>query len=145
MSVSSRSAVAVHALTLLAHRGQDQLLTSAEIADSLNSNPAAVRRLLSQLRNAGLVVATEGNGGGWRLARPARRISLYDVYAAVETGPLLGGHTHPPSETCVVGRNIIALLDTEFTEAERALQKRLQGTSIAAVLDRIMQAEQATR
>ncbi len=129
---------------MLAQRGQDQLLTSAEIADSLNSNPAAVRRLLSQLRRAGLVQATEGYGGGWRLTRPARRISLYDAYTAVEDGPLLAGHNHPPSEACVIGRNIIALLDTEFTEAERALQKRLQGTSIATILDRIIQAERAS-
>jgi Rrf2 family protein len=141
MSISSRTAVAVHALTLLAQRGQDQLITSAEIADSLNGNPAAVRRLLGQLRTAGLVEATEGSAGGWRLTRPARRISLYDAYTAVEDGPLLAGHTHPPSDACVVGRNIITLLSTEFTEAERALQKRLQATTIATILDRIIQSE----
>jgi Rrf2 family protein len=141
MSISSRTAVAVHALTLLTQRGQDQLLTSAEIADSLNCNAAGVRRLLSQLRNAGLVEATEGSGGGWRLTRPARKITLYDAYAAVEDGPLIAGHTRVPSEACVVGRNIITVLNTEFTEAERSLQRRLQGTSIATIHDRIIQAE----
>ena len=103
MSTSSRTAVAVHALTLLAQRGQDQLLTSAEIADSLNCNAAGVRRLLSQLRNAGLVQATEGSGGGWRLTRPARKITLYDAYAAVEDGAT-AGRSHPGAQRSLRGR-----------------------------------------
>ncbi len=144
MGMSSRSAVAIHALTLLSRRGQDQLLTSTEIAESLNSNPVAVRRILGQLRTAGLVEAAEGYGGGWRLTRPSRQISLYDAYAAVEDGPLLTGHAHPPSAACVVGRNITALLDAEFAEAEAALQRRLGRTSIASIRDRILDLERKT-
>ncbi len=141
MSISSRTAVAVHALTLLSQHSQDQLLTSAEIADSLNSNPAAVRRLLSRLRNAGLVEATEGSAGGWRLTRPARGSLSTTRTRRWRTEPLLAGHTHPPSEACVVGSNIVSLLDTEFAEAERALQRRLQGTNIATILDRVIESE----
>ncbi|GAB3743143.1 Rrf2 family transcriptional regulator [Microlunatus parietis] len=147
MTLSSRTAVAIHTLTKLAQHGQDQLLTSAEIADSLNGNPVAVRRILGQLRSAGLVESTEGYGGGWRLSRPARQISLYDAYAAVEPGPVLAGHTHPPNPGCVIGRHITTLLHSEFSAAETALQRRLSRTSIAAIhrsiLDLETEAEQA--
>ncbi|RLL70615.1 Rrf2 family transcriptional regulator [Streptomyces sp. Z26] len=138
--LSSRSAVAIHALTMLAHRGGGSL-TSTEIADSLAGNPVLVRRVLGRLRDAGLVRSTEGRGGGWSLCRAARDITLYDAYAAVEDGPVLSRHTHPPSDACEVGRHIGALLDAEFREAERALEERLGRTTVAALLSRVRSAE----
>ncbi|MFC4120388.1 Rrf2 family transcriptional regulator [Nonomuraea zeae] len=139
MGLSSRTAVAIHALTLLARWG-DKSLNSAEIADSLESNPVLVRRILGSLRDAGLVWSTEGRGGGWSLARDPREITLFDAYTAVEAGPILSRHPHPPSATCEVGRNIQGLLEVEFRDAERAMEERLGRTTIAdlrrQVLDR---------
>lgn len=135
--LSSRSAVAIHALTMLANRGGGSL-TSAEIADSLESNPVLVRRILGRLRDADLVWSTEGRGGGWSLARAPRDITLYDAYAAVEKGPVLARHTHPPSSACEVGRTIGEALDAEFQDAERALEDRLDRTTIAALLRRVL-------
>ena len=137
MGLTSRSAVAIHALTMLA-RWSDRSLTSAEIADSLASNPVLVRRILGSLRNAGLVWSTEGRGGGWSLARAPRDITLYDAYAAVEEGRILSRHAHPPSEACEVGRNISALLEVEFRDAERAMEERLGRTTIAHLLRRVL-------
>ncbi|MFC9226850.1 Rrf2 family transcriptional regulator [Streptomyces hygroscopicus] len=137
MGLSSRSAVAIHALTMLA-RWSDRSLTSAEIADSLASNPVLVRRILGSLRNAGLVWSTEGRGGGWSLARAPRDITLYDAYAAVEEGQILSRHAHPPSDACEVGRNISALLEVEFRDAERAMEERLGRTTIAHLLRRVL-------
>ncbi|WP_030889983.1 Rrf2 family transcriptional regulator [Streptomyces sp. NRRL F-5053] len=135
--LSSRSAVAVHALAMLAHR-RGGSLTSAEIADSLESNPVLVRRVLGRLRDAGLVWSTEGRGGGWSLARAPRDITLYDAYAAVEEGQIFSRHTHPHSGACEVGRGIGTLLDAEFRDAERALEEQLGKTTIAGLLRRIL-------
>lgn len=129
MSISSRSAIAIHALMKLA-RSTEYPLTSTEIADSLRSNPVLVRRILGSLREAGLVSSTEGRGGGWTLARASRDITLYDTYAAVEVGPILSRHPHPPSPQCEVGRHIEALLEAEFRDAERGLEQRLGRTTI---------------
>jgi len=135
--LSSRSAVAIHALAMLAHR-RGGSLTSAEIADSLESNPVLVRRILGRLRDAHLVRSAEGRGGGWSLARAPRDITLYDAYAAAEEGQIFSRHTHPPSRACVIGRNIGELLDAEFQSAERALEERLGKTTIAALLQQIL-------
>ncbi|WP_106615543.1 Rrf2 family transcriptional regulator [Saccharothrix carnea] len=140
MGVSSRSAVAIHALTMLARWGEKQL-TSAEIADSLVSNPVLVRRILGSLRVAGLVRSTEGRNGGWTLARPAKRITLYDAYAAVEDGPVLSRHPHPPSADCEVGRNIQSLLEVEFQDAERAMAERLGRTTIDDLVREVLAIE----
>lgn len=138
--LSSRSAVAIHALTMLAHRGGGSL-TSAEIAESLASNPVLVRRILGRLRDSGLVWSTEGRGGGWSLARAPRDITLHDAYAAVEEGRILSRHAHPPSDACAIGRNISAQLEVEFQGAERAMEERLGRTTIAQLLRKVLDAE----
>ncbi|QFG24629.1 Rrf2 family transcriptional regulator [Actinomadura sp. WMMB 499] len=140
MALSSRSAVAIHGLTFLARR-EDTPMTSAEIADSLASNPVLVRRVLGALRDAGIVWSAEGRGGGWRLARPAREITLLDAYTAVEEGPVLARHSHPPSDACAVGRHMMSLLETEFREAERALEERLDRTTIADLHQEVLNRE----
>ena len=142
MSLSSRTAVAIHALTMLA-RWDDRTLTSAEIADSLASNPVLVRRVLGNLRDAGLVLSTEGRGGGWTLARPPRDITLHDAYAAVEEGPILSRHAHPPSDACAVGRHMQALVETEFRDAEQAMEERLTRTTIAYLQREVLARENA--
>jgi Rrf2 family protein len=139
VGVSSRSAVAIHALTMLAR--WDHSLTSTEIADSLASNPVLVRRILGSLRDAGLVWSTEGRGGGWSLARAPREITLYDAYTAVEAGLILSRHAHPPSDACEVGRHMQNLLETEFQDAERAMEERLGRTTIAHLLRRMLASE----
>ncbi len=124
-------------------RWDDKSLTSAEIADSLASNPVLVRRILGSLRDAGLVWATEGRNGGWSLARPATQITLRDAYTAVEAGPVLSRHPHPPSDACEVGRNMQDLLDAEFRDAERALEERLSRTTIAHLVRQVLANERA--
>ncbi|MFF7650682.1 Rrf2 family transcriptional regulator [Streptomyces sp. NPDC007983] len=138
--LSSRSAVAIHALTMLAYRGGGTL-TSAEIAESLASNPVLVRRVLGRLRDSCLVWSTEGRSGGWSLARAPRDITLYDAYAAVEEGRILSRHAHPPSDACEVGRNICDLLEVEFRDAERAMEERLRRTTIDNMLRQVLDTE----
>ncbi|GLI03595.1 Rrf2 family transcriptional regulator [Phytohabitans aurantiacus] len=140
VGLSSRSAVAIHALTMLG-RWDDRSLTSADIADSLASNPVLVRRVLGSLRDAGLVWSTEGRGGGWSLARGSREITLFDAYTAVEDGPVLSRHPHPPSDACEVGRHMQELLETEFRAAEQAMKERLGRTTIADLVRQVLVAE----
>ncbi|MGW5383208.1 Rrf2 family transcriptional regulator [Nocardia sp. NPDC003963] len=140
MGLSSRSAVATHALTMLA-RWDNRTLTSAEIAESLASNPVLVRRILGSLREAGLVESTEGRGGGWILARAAHTITLCDAFAAVEPRPILSGHAHPANDACEVGRHMQALLEKEFQDAEVAMEKQLGRTTIAHLVRQVLAKE----
>ena len=41
-------------------------------------------KLFTKLSKADLVTATQGTGGGFRLARPAERITVYDVIVAID-------------------------------------------------------------
>jgi DNA-binding IscR family transcriptional regulator len=82
MSSSSRFAVAVHVLTLMAW-SDDESLKSEQMAVSVNTNPVVIRRMLCDLAEDKLVVSHTGSTGGSRLARKPAQISLLDVYRAV--------------------------------------------------------------
>ena len=56
MSTSSRFAVAVHILTLMAW-SEDEPLKSEQVAESVNTNPVVIRRMLCELSEANLVVS----------------------------------------------------------------------------------------
>lgn len=133
MSASARFAVAAHALVLLEqYRGGP--LTSSEIAQSVNTNPVVVRRLLGPLGRAGLVTTEPGAKGGVRLARRGAEITLGDVYRAVETAEPIGGHACKPNERCLIGRGIEKALHLRLDRASAALEAELDQTTIAELL-----------
>jgi len=131
MFANSHFALATHVLTVLAVHRDAGPLTSARIARSINTNPAFLRTLLGQLREAGLIEISLGKGGGARLARPATRVTLADVYRAVEKRPAIQLHRCAPDKRCLVGRNILPLLDDVVTDVEAATLRRLADTTVA--------------
>jgi FeS assembly SUF system regulator len=54
------------------------------IAAATRLPPATVAKLLKALAHAGVVTATRGAAGGYRLARPAAAISVAEVVAAID-------------------------------------------------------------
>jgi Rrf2 family protein len=136
MAANSRLTIAVHALAwmALAQRQGRALLTSDQVAASVNTNPVIIRRSLGTLRRAGLVQVRHGAGAGWTLTRVPEQISLLDVYDAVEQEPLFGMHRTEPNLECPVGRGIRPALDQFYGGVEQTLRCELRRTSIADVL-----------
>ncbi len=110
------------------------MATSEQVANSVNTNPVVIRRLLGELRDAGLVESRRGAGAGWRLTRPPESISLADVYAAVEDGPLFALHSAEPNQKCPVGHGIRSALGPVYEGAEAAVRAELARSSVADVL-----------
>lgn len=128
--MNTRLAVATHILTFI--QTQEGKPSSSElIASSVNTNPALIRRLLSQLAKAGLTISQMGSGGGALLARSADRITLYDVLKAIDDeGEVFALHDRP-NPKCPVGRNINGVLKARIAAAEKALHDQLAQTTIA--------------
>jgi Rrf2 family protein len=135
MHSSSRFTIALHILTWMALVAQKQkIVTSDQIAASVNTNPVFIRRILGLLEKAQLVIVQHGTGAGWRMARSPEAISLLDVYQAVEQTPLFEMHYSQPNQACPVGRGIQPALKRFYEEAENALKQQLAQTTVAQVL-----------
>jgi Rrf2 family protein len=131
MAVNYRFATAVHTLVLLAAE-PEALQTSIQIAEELNTNPVVIRRILASLHKADLVTSSKGPSGGSRLSRPAKAITLGDIYRALENGPLF----HLPKSSGATIARIDLPLTKIFSEAQRSLEEALDQTSLAVLLKR---------
>src|SRR5215470_18773943 len=63
---------------------QDRTASVRDLAELQGVPAEYVAKLFTKLQKAGLVVATEGARGGFRLARPAKSISVLDVIVAID-------------------------------------------------------------
>jgi Rrf2 family cysteine metabolism transcriptional repressor len=89
MKISTRTEYGIRVLVTLARLGEDDgCLSLTAIAKRERLPHAYLEQLVGDLRRAGLVIATRGQSGGYRLARPAAEIAMTDAVRALE-GPLL--------------------------------------------------------
>ena len=140
MPASCQFAIGVHTLALLA-QSPDTFRTSSEIAESTMTHPVVVRRLVAGLQEAGVVETQKGPGGGVRLAKLPRQITLADIYKAVETSePLHLPHT-PPNKKCPIGHAMHRILEEIFARAESALTRELERMTLSEVLENAMAAQ----
>ena len=142
MSANSRLTVAAHALAwigLYQRRGHE-VATSEQIAGSVNTNPVVIRRLLAELRKAGLADSRRGVGAGWTLSREPAAITLLDVYEAVEPGSVFALHRSTPNPECVVARGIGPVMTAVYDDVEAALRGELAKTTLEDVLRDVLNA-----
>lgn len=134
MQISSRFTIAVHMFSCIITFEKERKVTSDFLASSVEVNPVVIRRILLQLKNAGLVSVQRGTGGT-AIARPLDEISFLDIYRAVECvegGELFHFHENPNTE-CPVGRNIHKVLDGKLTRVQRAMERELESITLADV------------
>ena len=126
MQISSRFTVALHIFTCVDTFGDKYKITSDFLAESINTNPVIIRKILTQLKNAGLITVARGTGG-ITPTRPLREITFYDVYEAIEpleNGDLFNFHASP-NPNCPVGRNIHTLLDDKLKAIQLAMENEM--------------------
>ena len=133
MQISSRFTMAIHMFACI-DTFTDQKMTSDFMAASIGTNPVIVRKLLQQLKAAGLIEVSRGTGGV-TITRPLDQITFLDIYKAVECAPqeqLFHFHENPNSN-CPVGRNIHRVLDARLAEVQKAMEEKLAGMTLADV------------
>jgi Rrf2 family protein len=139
MNTNQQFAVSVHILTILA-AAPGTPITSETIAESVDTNPVVIRRVMGHLREHGLVDSRPGASGGWRLLRPAGQIPLSEIYQAVSHEDILALHRHP-NPGCPIGGKIQGVLKPIFGEAQTALETTLGCFTMADVLEKVQSQE----
>ena len=136
MAANSRFAVAVHALAVIAYHA-DERHTSRDIASSVATNPVVIRRLLVQLKRAGLVESTHGAKGGFRLAKPASKVSLHDIREAVEDCGGMFAQREKKNEKCPVACRMADILKGVFARVESKVTPELKRTTLADIVGQL--------
>lgn len=134
MQISSRFTIAIHIFACIDKFENDYKITSDFIAGSTNVNPVIIRKILSQLKSAGLVSVARGTGGA-SIAKPLNEITFLDIYRAVEcveNGELFHFHENPNTD-CPVGRNIHLILDNKLLAVQQAMEKELSAYTLEDV------------
>ena len=130
MQISSRFTMAIHMFACI-DTFSDQKMTSDFMAASIGTNPVIVRKILQQLKAAGLIEVARGTGGV-TITRPLEQITFLDVYKAVECSPdeeLFHFHENP-NPRCPVGKNIHNILDTRLEAVQNAMEKELRSVTL---------------
>ncbi|MBI5595853.1 MAG: Rrf2 family transcriptional regulator [Elusimicrobia bacterium] len=135
MSANSRLAVAAHILAVLAsHDGE--AMSSARVAQSVNTNPVVIRRILAALAKKGMVACGKGKAGGARLLRCPDQVTLWDLSMALDEEHLFAVHRNPANPRCPGSCGMKEALGKAFARAEKAAQKELRRVTVQELLRR---------
>lgn len=132
MQISSRFTIAIHMLACMDVFKDEYKITSDFLASSINVNPVIIRKILLQLKDAGLIEVKRGPGGA-TIAKPLDEITFFDVYRSVdciEENTLFHFHENPSPE-CPVGKNIHRVLDDKLLRIQAAMEQELKSITLA--------------
>lgn len=135
MQFSSRFTIAIHIFACIHTFEKEHKITSDFLAASVNVNPVIIRKLLAQLKGAGLIAVQRGSGGA-SIAKPPEAITFLDVFRAVECveqGTLFHFHENP-NTACPVGRNIHKILDDKLRRVQDAMEGEMAKITVADVI-----------
>ena len=132
MKLSSRSEYALLALIDLAEHGSAGPVRMEDIAGRQRIPRKYLEQILLTLKKAGYLDSRKGKGGGYALARDARRITLAEIVRLMD-GPIASVrsaskyfYAHTPIE-----RN--AALTRFFREIRDMVAKRMEATTLASL------------
>ncbi len=126
--ISEAVSLGMHAAVYLASR-EEGVFSTPSIARTLNVSEAHLTKVMQHLSRARLVRAIRGPRGGFRLARKASKITLLDIFQALE-----GTYDFPTCllgvRKCRTGRCIFGNLTTKIN---KMVYQRFSRTTLSHV------------
>lgn len=133
MKYSTKLSNTIHILIFI-HLSYDSSLSSTKIAESIKTNPAYVRQLMSKLKAHGIISNTQGHANA-SLTRPPHEITMLDVYRAVEGNkPLLHLDTDTNPE-CGVGINIQLSIADFYNDIQTMVEEKMNKITLQDIID----------
>ena len=115
LKLSKKETAAVEAVLDIALNGGGGLVQSSDITARQGIPPRYLEPILQKLGRADILVGVRGPGGGYRLARERRRITLWQMLRAMRAepspvaAPAEGGETSAPR--AALGRALAVIED----------------------------------
>ena len=89
MRLSTKVRYGVRAMIELAKHGNGERVPLGELAGKQKISNKYLEPIMASLKIAGLVDSAMGKGGGYRLTRPAREITVWDLYSVLDVSSAL--------------------------------------------------------
>ena len=133
MKYSTKLSDAIHILVFIAINNND-FLSSQDMAVSIQTNPSYIRQLMSKLKKANLIDTTRGAAAPI-LKLPADKITLYDIYKAIEGDkPLLHLDTHT-NPNCGIGINIQYSISEAYDKIQQSAEKEMENITLENIIN----------
>jgi Rrf2 family protein len=140
-ATSVQFTVAAHIMAVLGFF-QGKEIPSAALAESVNADPTFVRKSLSKLSKAGLIVTTRGKNGASALTRSPEQVTLLDIYQASAAPLTFAIHKYPVEKRCPISRNIKGSMSSVLKKAQNSFENTLDRITLADVVGEIRRASQ---
>ena len=132
--MTSRFALALHALVYLHRRGGP--VSSSVLAQRICTNPARIRQVAGQLREAGLLETREGRAGGYVFAGDAGTLTLEQIAQAVDARFVASSwRSGGMDRQC---RDMARALDALYSTLDRGCRRQLEGMTLLAFEERFL-------
>ena len=138
-ATSVQFTVAAHIMAVLGFF-QGKEVPSGTLAESVNADSTFVRKSLSKLSEAGLIVTTRGKNGASTLTRSPKQITLLDIYRASAAPPTFAIHSYPVEKKCPISRNIKGCMSSVLKKAQNSFENALSQITLADVVGEIRRA-----
>jgi len=135
MQASSKYTIAIH-ICVFMYYTKGRLVSSQKIAESVDTNPVVIRRLIAELRKSNIIGSIPGAKGGFYLNRPAADITLWDIYLSVRDDQFFQKPKVNP--LCPVSSNLAVLVDESFSKAEISMKKELDNVTVEMLTKKLM-------
>jgi Rrf2 family protein len=124
---------AVRTVVFLAQQPKNQIVLKKDICKTQEVTPAFLTKILQPLIKAGIVSSQRGVGGGFLLAKPAKEVTLLDIFEA-EEGPLKLNHCLVDPDVCV--RDSYCSAHEAWQEAQDSMLATLRRHNIETLVKR---------
>ena len=129
MQVQISTDYAIRILQYL-HKHKEDLPTAMTISQSIGITYPFFIKIANQLKQKGLLSAVQGRNGGYRLARPAHQISVYDVFLSIE-GDLQINRCLQADQHCSRGARDDCKLHKFFHRLQEKIIEDMSGQNVA--------------
>ena len=126
MSITTRSEYGLRAMVVLAEQLGDELTSASELARTEEIPLKYLEQILAELKRGELVQSFPGARGGYRLARPARDITVGEVVRVLDGSQAPMSCNQPAEDTPRAQGNLRVL----WQRLHRAISDVLDGTTL---------------
>jgi len=139
MRITLESDYALRIITHVAMR--DGVVDAGTVSTEPSVTPRFALKILNKLVKGGIIASYKGSRGGYKLAVPAKEITLKRVIELID-GPIAIARCVEGGESCSLNCDKAACIYHHiFDEVSYGIAARLEGITIEDVINKILQRE----